>query len=288
MTLVPVDPKNETSVVLLLERVHQWLATAVERSDVSEIAAVKAQIATAAEATKQLNLSKEIQLDAQEMVRRAEYALGKAIRKGQAEGTVARRGDIGSGSGLRNGGTRSTEPGQLVRARDLFANNDEWTDTYRIAEAEPEQFEAALDDAKSEHNLTRANVVRKVQGQTGATGHKSRAAKADLLEELAAQGFTSRQMCKALGLSRDDQVRALAREFGIEIPADRTVLGTRRIDSDRVVENTATALEGLAMGIESIDLAGVDSAIASQWADSLTDSMRVLNRFVRQIKEKTQ
>ncbi|MGA4670049.1 hypothetical protein ACPCG0_09675 [Propionibacteriaceae bacterium Y1923] len=44
-----------------------------------------------AEATKQLGLSKEIRDDATEMVRRAEYALGKAIRKGQAEGTVTSR-----------------------------------------------------------------------------------------------------------------------------------------------------------------------------------------------------
>jgi len=40
-----------------------------------------------------LNLSKEIQLDALEMVRRAERGVGLAIRKGQAEGTVAAPGD---------------------------------------------------------------------------------------------------------------------------------------------------------------------------------------------------
>lgn len=33
-------------------------------------------------------LAQEIQLDAREMVRRAEYALGKAIRQGQAEGLI--------------------------------------------------------------------------------------------------------------------------------------------------------------------------------------------------------
>lgn len=39
--------------------------------------------------TKQRDLSRSIQLDAQEMARRADYVLGKVIRDGQDNGTVA-------------------------------------------------------------------------------------------------------------------------------------------------------------------------------------------------------
>lgn len=52
---------------------------------------------------------RKIQMDATEMVRRAEYALGKAIRKGQAEGTVATR---GTNSGPRSDYLRD---GRVVR-----------------------------------------------------------------------------------------------------------------------------------------------------------------------------
>ena len=84
-----LDPQaREVAVTQMLTEARAWLAHAVESTGPQVIANFKAQMATVAEATKQLNLSKEIQLDAQEMVRRAERGVGLAIRKGQAEGTI--------------------------------------------------------------------------------------------------------------------------------------------------------------------------------------------------------
>ena len=88
-----LDPQaREVAVTQMLTEARAWLAHAVESTGPQVIANFKAQMATVAEATKQLNLSKEIQLDAQEMVRRAERGVGLAIRKGQAEGTINRIG----------------------------------------------------------------------------------------------------------------------------------------------------------------------------------------------------
>lgn len=293
MSLVPVDTSSEVAVTSYLTHARDWLAQAVETTGPENIAAAKAEIATAAEATKQLGLSKEIQLDAQEMVRRAEYALGKSIRKGQAEGTIAKRGDIGGTP--PNAGSRGHLHKEFSHATDFASNTELHGNPTKgapgilaVADLESEDFEEALSEAKSEGNLSRANVVRKVKGQPADSVRKSRAEKADLLEELAAQGYSSRQMCKALDYARDDQVRELAREYGITIPADKQVGRSRRINSTDVVVNTATALEGLVMGVELVDHTEVDPAVASQWVDSLTESMRVLNRFVRQIKETTQ
>ena len=58
--------------------------------------------ASVVEMTKQLNLSREIQLDAQEMVRRAERGVGLAVRNGQVDGTVQTRVDGGWRSASRN------------------------------------------------------------------------------------------------------------------------------------------------------------------------------------------
>ncbi len=289
MSLVPFDPKSEGSVLTLLEVAATWLAEAVHRGEPGEVALVKAQLATAAEATKQLNLSKDIQLDAQEMVRRAEYALGKAIRRGQEEGTMAVRGSFGAG--------RSASEADLKRPTDFASDAELHGNPTKNAPGilalvdaapEPADFDAALSQAKAEGNLSRANVARKSRGGAPLpTSHISRESKADQIAQLAAQGYSSRQMPSRVGIA-EDTIRNIAREYDIDIPADRSIARTRRINSTDVVVNTATALEGLVSGVELVEYGDVDPAVASQWVDSLSESMRALNRFVRQIKEQTQ
>lgn len=279
-----IDPTSEVSVTSLLEHARTWIAQAVENSSPMEIAFAKAQIATAAEATKQLNLSKEIQLDAQEMVRRAEYALGKAIRKGQAEGTIAKRGDIGSAGqpGVHGFATGLHRGEHLARPQDASGERNKQTlsDFYVMADAGEEHFDAALAEAKAEGNLSRRNVVGKAKART-----RTRDQRADLIATLANQGYSSRQMPAKVGVS-EQSVRQIARDYDIDIPADKYVANTRRINSTQVVENTATALEGLVSGIELIDYDDVDPATASQWADSLKDSVSKLRSFATQIDRK--
>lgn len=289
MSLVPVDPSNAAAVSDYLSKARDWLATAVEMTGPEQIAAAKAEIATAAEATKQLGLSKEIQLDAQEMVRRAEYALGKAIRKGQEEGTVRVRGQRSGTFNRWNGETvdnrNSTKASPTDFASDTELNGNATTGQagiMHLAEAAPEQLDAALDEAKAEGNLSRANVVRKVRGQGGTV--ITRDQRADMICDLANQGYSSRQMPPKVGIA-EGTIRLIARDYGIDIPADRVIGRTRRINSTDVVSKTVTALEGLVMGVELIAYDEIDPAEASQWAASLTESLRVLNRFAKQIKE---
>lgn len=156
MSLVPVDTTNALAVSDYLDKARQWLHTAVEMTGPAEIAMAKAEIATAAEATKQLGLSKDIQLDAQEMVRRAEFALGKAIRKGQAEGTVAKAQDT-----LRQNRSDQPEERDTVSPDAFTTAGRERNDVYTMASTPTADFEAAIAEAKAEGNLSRANVVRK-------------------------------------------------------------------------------------------------------------------------------
>lgn len=157
MTLVPVDPTNALAVSDYLAKARDWLATAVERTGPTDIAAAKAEIATAAEATKQLGLSKEIQQDATEMVRRADYALGKAIRRGQETGTVVDREDnlkVGQSPNPSVGNS-----GDRLSPTSLIPSNRARQDTYVMADLDREDFDAAIDEAKAEGNLSRAHLA---------------------------------------------------------------------------------------------------------------------------------
>jgi hypothetical protein len=164
--LATVDQSSAVSVIGYLEQARSWLSTCVEMTGPEQIARAKAEIATAAEATKQLHLSKEIQLDAQEMVRRAEYALGKSIRKGQAEGTVASHG----GERRSTTGTPTlTSPSEFASKQELSGAGHGQPGIYHLTDGfqSIEDFDAALEKAKAEGNLSRANVARKAREKSG-------------------------------------------------------------------------------------------------------------------------
>lgn len=114
--------------------------------------------------------------------------------------------------------------------------------------------------------------------------------KVERIRELAATGHTSGQIADDLDLS-DEWVRQLARDHGIDINADRLVSRTasnRRIDSDRIARETVMALDALTTTLRLINYDDIDPDEAREWTASLTESMRVLNRFAKQIKETVQ
>ncbi len=166
MTLVPVDTTSALAVTDYLTKARDWLSTAVETSTPIGIAGAKVEIAVAAEATKQLGLSKEIQDEAAEMVRRAEYTLRKAATKAQETGEVRTRGD-----NLIPGGPAGTPPtrssSDLPSARDFFNGKQEYEDANAMGALDAPAFEEVIEDAKAEGNLSRANVARKAREKAG-------------------------------------------------------------------------------------------------------------------------
>lgn len=102
----------------------------------------------------------------------------------------------------------------------------------------------------------------------------------------AGRGLSSRQIAEVV-LIGDNTVREIARKYDIAIPADALVGRQRRIDSNRVVRETVYALDGAAMGVQLANLNALDPAEIDGWVSSMTDSLRALNRFVKQLKEKT-
>lgn len=176
------------AVTELLERGKDWLRLALERdTEIRELVDYKAEASVLRELTIQKELGKDAELAATELVRRAEKAIAGAIRKGQEVGRVGSREHPtlhGKRGFTRANGTavapinppvhdvdRKVSPyeaaggvckGTLDQYYDL---NDGVT---------PDQFDAAIEAARTEGKLTRANVIRKIRGQ--ATPSTSRPA----------------------------------------------------------------------------------------------------------------
>lgn len=291
--VIEAAPYPGQRIIQLCQEARDALRQALELGDMEQIAAVR----TAAEIMKtcatQQKLGKEAQLSAAEIVRRAERALATAVRAGQRAGELREAAGPGPGRGKTgtSGTTFSTSDylGTGHTRAEIYAMTDGVTDG---------EFEDVLDQAKSEGNLSRANVARKARhrqqaraagdlGDIPGPGDRSpqaAARRAELISRLAREGSTSRQMAALLGI-RDDAVRRIARERGIAIRADQAVGRTRRLDSNRIVRETSHALEALAMGAQLVDLAELDTAQLPDLVTSMTASLRELAQFVNTMKE---
>lgn len=280
-----LDPQSrEVAVTSMLSEARQWLAHAVEATEPKRISEFKAFMATVAETTKQLNLSKDIQLDALEMVRRAERGVGKAIRDGQEKGAIAKPGDIGGGGG---GGNRAAESRrrstQHLGSALEYATRDELSGNgsgiYAMTDdVSDEQFDEALDAAKEERNMSRANVVRKLRN--GAVKDETW----EEVRDLAEQGWTSEQLSKKYGYGRTGFLRAAARH-GIEFPADKSVGKSRRIDPNRVMRETVNTIASYVGNFDLVNYDDLDPEDTQEWVDSLTQSIKALSKARNQIKE---
>lgn len=284
-------PAQDRAVMVTnaLHESKQWLAVATKGTDPTPIVEFKAWAATVAEMTKQKRLAGEIQADALEMLRRAERGIGQAVRNGQEAGTISTPGGLGPvhtpgvrGSSPRSNQDRGDSPpspkgfvGSGQVGHEVYSMTDGVTD---------EDFEDAITEAREEGNLSRANVVRKIKRQDSK---RTRTQLADEIAERAQRGETSAQIARTVGVT-EEWVRQTARDFDVDIPADKVLSRTRRIDSVRVIRETVAALEGLAGAdvlISNEALSAISVNEANEWTASLTQSIRALNRLNKRIKE---
>jgi hypothetical protein len=287
-------------VVAACERAGALLQQALKAGEIEQIAEVRSQAEAVRVYTRQKQLGRDAELAAAEIVRRAERGIGVAIRRAQQPGQIAKRGDRGSrgAPGMHGGNPGDTRGDHLGSAASFFKHPSERVGAYAMADGATDgEFEAALTAARAEGNLSRANVVRKIRqrgrptagcgvpipasaGECATSGGDHH----ELIAAHAARGMSSHQIAARLGIS-SQRVRKIAREHDIEIRADAVTGRARRPDSTRIVRETAHALEGLAMGVQLADPAGLDPAQTAEWAASLARSIRVLARFARQLKE---
>lgn len=163
-------------VTELLVHSHAGLLVAIAAQDLPGIAEAKQKASTIQEIVKQLRMANDMQLHAIEFVRRAEYGLGVGIRDGQRRGEVETKAEASArGAATRDGlldkQTIKPKPTDFATSRELSGNathND--PGIYGMVDGVSEaQFEEALSEARTERNLSRANVARKCKAKANAT-----------------------------------------------------------------------------------------------------------------------
>lgn len=177
LSLAESKRQAEMAVSDMLSNAYEWIGQAITATNTDPLQAkeMRAAVYTIEEATRQRDLSNSIKMDAQEMARRADYALGKAIRDGQANGTIGtsqapasygpakpyvRNGSVVSAS--RRAGLpterRKSSPAQFLR------QGSEQVQVYQLVDnVSPDEFDGLLSEAREEKNLSRANVARKAK-----------------------------------------------------------------------------------------------------------------------------
>lgn len=282
-------PVEERGVLITraLEESKSWLAVATSSTDPTPIVEFRAWAATVAEMTRQKGLAEDIQLDALEMVRRAERGIGVAIRNGQEAGVIAKPGDIGAINSPGTRGARSGSPrnGDLVRPGEAAGvkHPSELTPLYAAADGiSDEQFDDAIVEARQERNLARANVLRKAKGQTAPVPASRQI---ERIAEMAAQGHTSWQIATAINATRE-RVHNVARANNIDIPADVIIRGTHHIVPERVIRETVHGLEGYCDGLKLLDpddYNQLNPDDVKTWSSSLTESLRALRNLQKEL-----
>jgi DNA-binding CsgD family transcriptional regulator len=134
---------------------------------------------------------------------------------------------------------------------------------------------------------TEKNAPERVTGSDGKS-YPRRPRKADdperlaKIRKMAVEGQTGDQIAVALG-HNPSYVRQLAREFNIDIVADRVVGKRRRPDSNRIVTEAVRQAESMTAGLDLIVFDDLDRAELSTWASTLRRSAKALNALATKL-----
>lgn len=132
------------------------------------------------------------------------------------------------------------------------------------------------------HSTTIAEVRRELGRNAIDTSRAAIAQRSKDIADMAARGFSTRQIAEAIGIGTD-RVTHIAKKEGVVIHADRVVAGSRRIDPNRVVEQTVMDAENLTADVDLVAFDELDPAKLGAWIDSLKKSQRALGEFVRRL-----
>lgn len=148
---------------------------------------------------------------------------------------------------------------------------------------------------KTEEVAKQAGVARSfvsnVRAEMGLStidmSRKGIASRRERMREMAADGYTSRQIAAELRLS-EDGCRATLKAEGIDVPADRAVGKTKRHDSNRILAQVVMDAENLTEGVNLIDFADIDRSQLADWLRSLQESRDKLGAFIRRLMKEQQ
>jgi len=110
-------------------------------------------------------------------------------------------------------------------------------------------------------------------------------------KKLSAEGHTLDQIAEKLGVRRNSLAEWVRQNALPRPPAEGSVARTRRLDNDRIVNETVLGLEGTVVALKlagNLADAGLNPDLIEGWVTSMNASMTALTRFHKQLKEMTQ
>lgn len=239
-----------SAVTAMLGHAQAGLLTAIAAQDLPSIRDWRAKASAIQEMTKQLQLGRDMQVQAAEFVRRAERGLGVGIRDGQLAGTVETQQEARVRAGkLRHSADGSQPLAEKARPTD-FATSWDLSGSgggpgiYDLTDGISDgQFDEALTEARGEGNLSRANVARKAKAKTKP------AIDADhpLIDAEVARPFR------------------------------KTARGRK------TVEQLAVTIYNLALGVGDIDPAEVDAEQLRSEINITYEAIGVIKRFLKEV-----
>lgn len=129
--------------------------------------------------------------------------------------------------------------------------------------------------------VAKAQIVH-AKDKTEQPVRRSQDERSKQIAGLSARGYAPRQIATELGIS-EQRVRDVAKANGVALitALDRT----RRIDSNRVVNEAVNTLEAIAMSVGLVEVDQLDRTQVEHWATSLSNSLSPLKRLEKQLKE---
>lgn len=159
-------------VINACQRATLLLREAVDRGDVDFTAELRSAASAYDQYVRQQKMSKDAQLSAGELLRRAERGLVATLNAAQDRGEMYRRHDVSSterrkATGNRYGSTPvdPTEPTKKTVAEMLPESKKQLHNIRGVSRGTDEQFDEAIEQAHDEGNMSRANVTRLLTGK---------------------------------------------------------------------------------------------------------------------------
>lgn len=134
---------------------------------------------------------------------------------------------------------------------------------------------------------TKHGTIATMKTEHIGTPFKSRDAvqhRREALRSLAESGHSAAQIAAATGYA-EKSVPRIAKSLGVVITAAQAVGRSRKHDGNRIVENIVMDAENLTAGIGLVTFSALDRARLQAWIDSLVQSRRSLDSFIRKLKE---
>jgi hypothetical protein len=132
---------------------------------------------------------------------------------------------------------------------------------------------------------TKHGTTATMQTENIGKGDRSREAvdkRRVVLAEMATAGYSIPQIAERIGVGHT-VVGKIAKEIGIDLSQARVSSGHQRHDSNRILEHIVMDAENLTADVGLITFSALDRARVGAWLDSLVQSRRSLDSFIRQL-----